>query len=131
MENNSYFTQQDINNITSFLLTIFSVILVIVVAINITGIAISHYFLKEEINEIMDEDFKVDLLQSLDSIKDVFLKRVLYHKEEDFFSDKKSYNKLIRYRIHDSCNLFPTSQVKKIVVEEGDYVAKQASDSKQ
>lgn len=87
------------SSVQGVLLLFLATILFIFMVTNLTGILIQYYFLKHEIEEIDNDDLQVDLLQALNSKRVVFFKRLLYHHERDFFDERKTYSKLIRYRL--------------------------------
>lgn len=96
-----------------------AILIILVVLINFISISIAHSILLCEIEEIHDEDLQVNLLHCLNDISKVFFKRFLYFKEIDFFSDRKEYNNLIRFRMNHTYKFTRhTTELYKVIKAE-------------
>lgn len=78
------------------ILTVF-ILLITLIAINLTSICINWYLVKSDIEDILEKEVKVNLLHSLRPLYKVFFKRVIYHSDSDYFSCEKDYKTFINY----------------------------------
>lgn len=83
--------------IQDILIPLIITILSILITTNFIGILVHYYILKHDIQDIHDNNLKIDLLQSLRPIYKIFFRRVLYHKDSDYFSSIKDHRKFCRY----------------------------------
>lgn len=72
-------------------------LIVILIVTNITSILIHWHIVKSDIEDIHDKNLKVELLQSLKDKHKIFFRRILYHKDSDYFSSEEDYNKYMVY----------------------------------
>lgn len=78
------------------------ILLVILIAVNLTSICINWYLIKADVEDIPDRDVKINLLHSLKPLHKVFFRRVVYHQDSDYFSCEKDYKTFITYmNIHN------------------------------
>lgn len=77
------------------ILTSLFILLVVISTINITLITIKYYDLISDIEDIIDKDLRLELLQSLRSIPVIFLSKIFYHLDGDFFIDNGSYSRFL------------------------------------
>lgn len=96
---------QDQSYMTIFIISV-GIILLVLSVINIVGITLHYYHLKEEIDELEDKDLKVDLLHHLRTIGEIFVMRLFYHTEQDFFDSHRSYCRLQKFRHITSTEMF-------------------------
>lgn len=78
------------------LVTVF-ILLVTIVAINLTTIYINWYTIKADIQDIPDKNTQVNLLQSLRPMYKIFFQRIFYNHTVDYFSCKRDYLTFITY----------------------------------
>lgn len=76
--------------------TIF-ILLVVLATINLTSITVGYYTIKADIDDIHDEVIKTSLSKSLQPIYKTFFKGLIYHSNEEHFSDRGHYNQYVVY----------------------------------